>query len=174
MKVRAGLVLAMGAALLTSCGGSQSPTTVTSYQSPREGAGACPLLLQCHSAEVNDRCPEPFFEFQAASADIAPRTVEMLEALAAEIQATPGLEQLRLQGFASRSEDEGLAGDRAAAIREWLLEEGVEDRVIDITTGISDRDGTSYVAIEAVACGKQPTDEPRRGTSLGALSNVLF
>lgn len=169
-----GTVLTLGVTLLAACGQAQSPPPVTPYRAPTEAADACPLLLQCHAAAINDRCPEPFFEFQTASAEIAPRTVEMLEALAAEIQATPGLEQVRLQGFASPSESEDLAGQRAAAIRDWLIDEGVPDQKIDITSSVSDRDQTSYVAIDAVECGGAATEQPARGTSLGAISNVLF
>jgi outer membrane protein OmpA-like peptidoglycan-associated protein len=169
------LGLAMGAFLLAACGQSQSPATATTtYRSPSETPDPCPMLLQCHPAAINDRCPEPFFEFATASAEIAPRTVEMLEALAAEIQATPGLEQVRLQGFASPSESEELAGERAAAIRDWLIDEGVPDQKIDITSSVSERDQTSYVAIDAVACGGPPSEQPEEGSSIGAISNVLF
>ncbi|HUH02696.1 MAG TPA: OmpA family protein [Kofleriaceae bacterium] len=168
------LGLALGATLLAACGPSQSPTTVTPYRAPTEPAEACPLLLQCYSAAINDRCPEPFFEFPAASAEIAPRTVELLEALAAEIQATPQLEQVRLQGFASPSESEELAGERAAAIRDWLIDEGVPDQQIDITSSVSDRDQASYVAIDAVECGGRASEQPTDRTPVGAISNVLF
>jgi hypothetical protein len=173
------MLLAAAVAMLAACGGAETPpTTPTRYVSPADPAADCPLLLECHGQAVNDRCPEPFLEFQATSSVIAPRTVVVLEALVAEIRVTPQLEQLHLQGFSSPSEDEGLAGERATAIRDWLVAEGVSDDLLDITGSVSEREQTTYVAID-VACGGSADDDDaaadgRARSSVGALSNVLF
>lgn len=160
------------AALVSACGGStpeaEGPDDTTSGLF---GAGdRCPMLVGCH-ANADDSCPDPFLEFRADSDELVPRTVSLLETLAAEIQSTPQLRSLRIQGHASQGEDDEIAGQRAHRVRDWLIEAGVSDRLLDVSSEQTGRDDSTYATLEVVDCAGAGAGSRSKA---GPVSIILF
>lgn len=164
-------------AWLTACGphgGAAAPVdTAPDPASPSHPpADRCPLLGGCSETGA-DSCPDPFFEFRSGSAELQPLTIGLLEDLAAEIKAHERVRGLRLEGHAGAGEDESLAGQRADAVRGFLVDSGISAAMLEVASQTSPDQDDTYVTVDVVDCAATSAADDSEGSSLGAVDIVL-
>jgi outer membrane protein OmpA-like peptidoglycan-associated protein len=102
--------------------------------------------------------------------------MNLIEELAAELEATPTLRVLRLDGHAGAAETEDLARERAQIVRGHLIDSGVRADLLEITGRVDTAADASYVTFEAIDCGTPAAPGPPPAdheTSIGAIDTVL-
>jgi outer membrane protein OmpA-like peptidoglycan-associated protein len=142
----------------------------------------CPDTGRVRVEAAQIRILEQVF-FNANSTDVPPRSVPVLDAIAATLRANPQIQAIEVQGNASDDEPSAwsLALNRAATVRARLLAMGVaaerlrarsfgSTRPLAPGAAPADRARNRYVSFQIVEAPREPSTVPSTGVTVSNLS----